>query len=66
MALQKRAVPSRYRPKSAQKQAIKALLVGFVCAAGLLIVTMAQINVDQMTSDVYPEQTVASSTLLGP
>jgi seryl-tRNA synthetase len=66
MAFQKRAVPSRYRPKSAQKQAIKSLLVGFACAAGLVMVTMAQITVDRMTSDVYPEQTVASSTLLGP
>lgn len=62
MAIQKPAVPSRYRPRSVPKRAIKALLIGFICAVGLVVVTMAQITVDQMTSDVNPELTVASST----
>lgn len=62
----KRTVTSRYRRTSVQKQALKGLLVGFICVASLVIVTMAQITVDQMTVEVYPEQTVASSTLIGP
>jgi hypothetical protein len=65
MPVVKPEIPSPDRLTFVKKRAIKALLVGFSCVAGLAIVTMVQMTVDQ-TSDVYSEQTVASSALLGP
>lgn len=65
MPIPKSAVPSPDRRPSVQKRAMKALLVGFSCVAGLVIVTMVQMTVDQMP-DVYPEQTAASSSFLAP
>jgi hypothetical protein len=65
MFIPKRAAPSSDPLTSVQKRAMKALLVGFSCIAGLVIVAMVQMTVDP-TMDVYPEQTVASSTFLSP
>jgi hypothetical protein len=66
MPIAKRTVRSTHSHIPSQKRAFKALLVGFACLAGVVMVAMAPIAVDPVTPDVDPDQTAASSTLLGP
>jgi hypothetical protein len=58
--------PTPFSLSLATKRALKWVLIGFACVAALVVITIWQTAVDQMSSDVEPNQTLASAPPLGP
>jgi ABC-type proline/glycine betaine transport system permease subunit len=57
MPIAKRTLPFLDTLTRPQKRRLKVLSVGVAYVAGLALVTMAQITVDRMSTDVGPDQT---------
>ena len=57
MPIEKRTLRFLQTLTDGQRRALKALAVGCACVAALTLVTMAQVTMDRMASNVEPAQT---------
>jgi len=57
-----RTLPSPQALTRAQQKALKVVFFGLAYVAGLVLITMAQITLDRMATDVDPDRTAIGAS----